>query len=117
MPWDTLAFLTAFYFGKKDMLCKYEIESPALPADSLNKCVRTAARNLGTILERKLGEARHEYRVGFYDIKSKELSPLIKWDSPAHAACIGLSVYKFKYYAKAVIADAKLLRENASPEK
>jgi hypothetical protein len=117
LSWDKRFFLTAFYFGKKDMLCKYEIESAALPADSLNKSVRPAARFLGTMLERKLGEARHEYRVGFFDIKSKELSPLMTWDFPTHTAYIGLSVYKFKYYAKAVIADAKLLQENASSEK
>ena len=117
LPWNARTFLTAFYFGKKDMFYKYEIESAPLPADSLNKSVRPAARYMGALFEQKLGNAQHEYRIGFFDIKSKELSLLKKWESPAHTALIGLSVYKFKYYAKAIIADIKLLHENASPEK
>jgi len=117
LPWEARTFLTAFYFGKKDMFYKYEIESAPLPADSLNKSVRPAAQHMGALFEQKLGDAQHEYRIGFFDIKSKELSLLKKWESPAHTAYIGLSVYKFRYYAKAIIADTKLLHENASPEK
>lgn len=110
-------FLTAFYFGKKDMLCKYEIESGGMPADSLNKSVRPSAGYLGAALEQKLGPAKREYRVGFFDIKSRELSLVKKWESPGHSAYVGLSVDKFKYYAKAVIADLRLLQENSPSEK
>lgn len=118
MPFgDTRTFLTAFYFGNKDIFCKYEIESAPMPADSLNKSVRPSAGYLAGVFERKLGDAQHQYRIGFFDIKSRELSLFKKWEFPGHTAYIGLSVYKFKYYAKAIIADTRLLRENAPLEK
>ena len=117
LSWGARAFLTAFYFNKKDFFCKYEIESEGLPADSLNKSVRPAAEYLGAMFERKLGSAQRENRVGFFDIKSNELSLLKKWESAVQTAYIGLSVNKFKYYAKAIISDTKLLREYSSQDK
>jgi hypothetical protein len=117
MPWGAGAYLTAFYFNKNDMFYKYEIETPGLPADSLNIAVRPAASILASLFEKKLGPAGREYHVGYFDIKSKELSPLKKWDDAEHVALIGLSVLKYRYYAKVVVANTRLSQEKASPEK
>jgi hypothetical protein len=114
MPWEGANYLTAFYFDKNDMFYKYEIETPGLPADSLNTVVRPTALHLASVFEQKLGAPRREYRVGYFDIKSKELSPLIKWDAADYSAIIGLSVFKYRYYAKAIVTDAKLPQEPAA---
>jgi hypothetical protein len=117
MPWGAGAYLTAFYFNKNDVFYKYEIETPGRPGDSLNTAVRPAASELISLFEQKLGPAGREYRVGYFDIKSKELSPLKKWDDADHVALIGLSAFKYRYYAKVVVANTRLSQEKAAPEK
>jgi hypothetical protein len=111
MPWGNGTYLTAFYFGANDMFYKYEIETPGRPADSLNTVVRPEALELASVFEQKFGAPRREYRVGYFDIKSKELSPLKKWDAADYSAIIGLSVLKYRYYVKAIVTDAKLAQE------
>jgi hypothetical protein len=104
VPWNGAPFLTAFYFDDDNRLFKYEAESDALPADSVNRAVRPAARRLATALEQSLGPPARQYRIGFYEIKSRELAVEEKWETAGYTAMVGLSVFNYQYYAKAVVA-------------
>jgi|WetSurMetagenome_2_1015567.scaffolds.fasta_scaffold66610_3 hypothetical protein len=103
-------YLAAFFFNDDGIFYKYEIESDPLPADSLNRVVRPSADHLALFFEKRLGPPAASARIGFYDIKSKELALLKKWDTPDNSLVIGLSVFDYHYYAKAVVADKKLLK-------
>ena len=105
-------FLAAFFFNAAGKLYKYEIESDPLPADSLNQSVRPAAEYLANFFEKRLGPPVHSSRIGFYDIKSKELALYKNWETPAHSLNIGLSVFDYHYYAKAIVMDKKLVKES-----
>jgi hypothetical protein len=108
LPLDGRAFLWAFYFNGKGLLYKYEIESDPLPADSLNRAVRPAADHLALFFEKRVGPPLHSERVGFFDIKTRELAVCKKWESPVHSLTIGFSVFDYQYYAKAVVTNKRI---------
>jgi hypothetical protein len=111
MAWGNRAYLTAFYFDKKtNVFYKYEIETPTVPADRLNSVVRPDADSLAQALARGFGEPSHRYSIGFFDIKSGVLCPYKTWDTPGFDVCVGLSMSKYRYYAKAVVT-AKEIRK------
>ncbi len=114
VPWNALPLLTAFFFDDENRFYKYEIESDALPADSVNKVVRPAADSLARVFERMFGTPTHSYRIGFFEIKSKELAIAWKWETPDYTAYIGFSELNYLYYAKAVVTNLKLLRAKTS---
>jgi hypothetical protein len=122
LPLNGRAFLAAFFFNDDGIFYKYEIESAPLPADSLNRAVRPAAEHLAAFFENRLGPPKQIDRVGFYDIKSKELALYKKWETPANSLNLGFSVFDYHYYAKVVSVDKKLLQasrqliENRSAE-
>ncbi len=109
-PMNGLAFLAAFFFNDDGIFYKYEIESDPLPAEELNKSVRPAAERLAFFFEQKLGPPTATARIGFYDIKSRELALYKKWETPANSLNLGLSVFDYHYYAKAVVVDKNLLK-------
>jgi hypothetical protein len=98
-------FLVAFHFDKgRGLFYKYEIESPALGADDLNRVVRPDAEYLALMLAQLFGESSRRHSIGFFDIKSGVLSPYKTWDVPDHEIIVGISLDNYKYYAKAVVA-------------
>jgi hypothetical protein len=111
MKWGDRTFLTAFYFDKKtDKFYKYEIEGPSVPADGLNRVVRTDAEFIAHDLTRRFGEPARRYSIGFFDIKSGVLSPFQTWDAPGFNVYVGLSMSKYRYYAKAVVMAREITR-------
>jgi hypothetical protein len=105
LPLDGRPFLGAFFFNDKGLFYKYEIESDPLPADSLNRAVRPAAGHLAIFFRKRLGPPLHSERVGFFDIKTKELAVCDKWETAVNSLYIGFSVFDYQYYAKAVATD------------
>ena len=104
MVWGSRTFLTAFYFDKMGRYFKYEIEGPSVPADRVNSAVRPDAEYLSHELAGRFGEPSRRYSIGFFDIKSGVLCPYKAWDAAGFDVCVGLSMNKYRYYAKAVIA-------------
>jgi hypothetical protein len=113
---DGRPFLAAFFFNAAGKFYKYEIESDPLPADSLNQSVRPAAEYLAGYFEKHLGPPMHSSRIGFYDIKSRELALYKNWETPGNSLNIGLSVFDYHYYAKAVVVDKHLVKESKELE-
>jgi len=104
MTWGDYNYLTAFYFDRKtDRLIRYEIESNAVVADNLNKTTRVDGENITRCLIRDFGPPSKTFRIGFFDIKSNTLTPLSMWDADGFSVYVGLSMSKYRYYAKAVI--------------
>jgi hypothetical protein len=103
--WGDRTFLTAFYFDKKSgVFCRYEIESPPVAADRVNSAVRPDAEYLSHELAVRFGEPTRRFSIGFFDIKSGVLSPYKMWGSERFDVYVGLSMSKYRYYAKAVVA-------------
>ncbi len=116
--WGGRAFLTAFYFNKRGHLYKYEIESPALPANRLNTGVRPDAEYLAQVFEGKFGPASRRYIFGYFDIKSGILSPFKTWNIKGYSVYVGISEYQYRYYAKAVVVKGTVqARGPAKPTK
>jgi hypothetical protein len=117
LMWGGRTFLTAFYFDKKTGLFnKYEIETPSVPANRLNSVVRPDADSLVHALAVRFGEPVRRFSIGFFDIKSGVLCPYKTWDSPGFDIFVGLSMNKYRYYAKAVVAAKDLRRKPAAPD-
>jgi hypothetical protein len=115
VQWNGTPFLTAFFFDDDNRLYKYEAQSDALPADSLNRSVRPAAHCLARALEQSLGPPVHRYGIGFYEIKSRELAVEEKWETAGYQAIVGLSVLNYQYYAKAVVLKTMQKQPQPSP--
>jgi hypothetical protein len=107
-------YLVAMYFNSAGAFCKYQIESDVKPADSLNRVVRPAMEHLAIFFETRLGPPLHSYRIGFFDIKSKELAVYKKWEMKKKSLFLGLSVSDYQYYAKAIVSDANLMSVKAA---
>ncbi len=105
MNWCNHEYLTAFYFDHKtDKFIKYEIESDAVEADKLNRITRQDGENLTQCLIPNFGLPSKTFRIGFFDIKSNALSPLSMWDADGFNVYVGLSMSKYRYFAKAVVS-------------
>jgi hypothetical protein len=113
--WGSRTYLTAFYFDKKtDLFYKYEIESPSVSADRLNSVVRPDADSLSQALAARFGDPSHRFSIGFFDIKSGVLCPYKTWDADGFDVYVGLSMNKYRYYAKAVVS-ARDIRKPVIP--
>ncbi|HAJ80618.1 MAG TPA: hypothetical protein DCO75_12705, partial [Fibrobacteres bacterium] len=64
LPWNNGTFFTAFFFDTSDHFYRYEIESEAVSADSLNRYVRPMANIIAQALQKKVGAPDHSYRIG-----------------------------------------------------
>jgi hypothetical protein len=100
-----VSFLAAFFFDDAGYIYKYEIEGKSMPADSLDIGVRRDARLLSMMFKKKAGPPTHSFRIGFFDIKSKELSILDKWETAERSAYSGIAAIHYRYYAKMIVTD------------
>jgi hypothetical protein len=116
MAWGSRTFLTAFYFDKTGLYFKYEIEGPSLTADRVNSTVRPDAEYLSHELAGRFGEPSRRYSIGFFDIKSGVLCPYKTWDAAGFDVYVGLSMNKYRYYAKAVIAAHEIRKPGAQTD-
>jgi hypothetical protein len=114
MPWGGRTFLTAFYFDKSGTYFKYEIESPPATADRVNSTVRPDAEYLAHELAVRFGEPSRRYSIGFFDIKSGVLCPYKTWDADGYDVYVGISMSRYRYYAKAVISGKNLKKTIAA---
>jgi hypothetical protein len=115
MQWGGRTFLTAFYFDKNGSLYRYEIEGTSVPADRLNSAVRPDADYIAQVLAGRFGASARRFSIGFFDIKNNVLCPYKTWDSPGFDVLVGLSMNKYRYYAKAVVT-AKDIRKPAAAD-
>jgi hypothetical protein len=105
ITWGERPFLTGFFFDTPNgFFYKYEIESVGLPAEQLNRAVRSDAHYLAGEFEKIFGEPARRESIGYFDIKKGVLSPYKTWDIPGFFVCVGISMNDYKYYAKAVVA-------------
>jgi len=106
LPWNNGTFFTAFFFDTSDHFYRYEIESEAVSADSINRYVRPMANIIAQALQKKIGVPDHSYRIGLFDIKSNELAVVDKWETSDCSAYVGMSVVNYRYFAKAIVMNS-----------
>lgn len=101
-----------FHFDKDGKLDKYELEGPSFPVDSLYAAVWPLAEQLALFFRNALGTPPLRVnRVDRQDIVEGKLSICNVWSDPKWSVSIGLSVQKFRYYAKAVVTNRPLSPE------
>lgn len=98
------SFFIKFTFNENDQYHRYEIESYLFSADSLDAVIRPLASILKeyftTLFKRP---PNRTYRIGYFDIKSKTVSPYAQWKSEKHRIKIGIGMRKNRYYTKAIV--------------
>jgi hypothetical protein len=108
VPLGDRAWLGAFYFDTLG-LCRYELEGPGYPADSLDGAVRADAAYLASVFEDLIGSPPHQVnRVGRDEITAQELSIVNAWSQSGWSVAVGLSRHAWRYYAKAIVTNRPL---------
>jgi hypothetical protein len=108
VPLGGRAWLGAFYFDTLG-LCRYELEGPEYPADSLDEAVRADAAYLASVFEDLIGSAPHQVnRVGRDEITAQELAIVNAWSQSGWSVAVGLSRHAWRYYAKAIVTNRPL---------
>jgi hypothetical protein len=104
-------WLGAFYFDTLG-LCRFELEGAWRSADSLDKPVRGEVGYLASCFEEKTGNRPHQTnRVNRDEIVERELAIVHAWSQSDWSVALGLSRYKYRYYAKAVVTNRPLLKK------
>lgn len=107
---DTLHNI-GFFFNKNGIYFKYAIESATAPSDSLDSKIWPAAQSLALYFENKIkAPFKPVHRVGLNDIAPGELSVFTSWKDASTVIYIGLCMFKYRYYAKAVV-QSKVISE------
>jgi len=101
-------YMVKLYFGRKDSLYRYEIQSESYGVDSIDSHVRVLAEKLAEIFEKRAGDCYHHYRVGRLDITQGRITPYKTWLTPRHTVLTGFGTYKYRYYAKALVTDKEI---------
>lgn len=98
-----------FHFDKNGKLDRYELEGPSFPIDSLYTSVWPLAEYLASFFWNAIGSPPLRVnRVNQQDIVEGKLSLCKVWSAPAWSVAVGLSVLKYRYYAKVVVMNQPL---------
>jgi hypothetical protein len=101
-----------FHFDTNGKFDRYELQGPSFPVDSLYTSVWPLAEYLTSFFRHSIGAPPLRVnRVDRQDIVEGNLSLCKVWSEPRWSVAIGLSVQKYRYYAKAVVTNKPLPEE------
>ncbi len=108
-PIQDMSFMIRFHFTIRKIFFKYEIEGYSFSGDSLNSVVRIQAALLKDRLAEKIGPPDRLYRIGYFDIKSGEITPYAKWENDDYSIIIGIGIEGNRYFARQTVILKKLV--------
>lgn len=99
------SYMVRFHFSPDNRYYKYEIIGCRRPAQLLDGIVRPMASDLAGMLEERAGPPDRIFRIGFFDIKSKTITPHARWDQETCSATVGLGMERNQYFASLVVTN------------
>lgn len=98
-----------FHFDTNGKFDRYELQGPSCPIDSLYISVWPLVETLTSFFWNTIGAPPVRVnRVNQQDIAEGKLSLCKVWSDPSWSVAVGLSVEKYRYYAKVVVTNKPL---------